>query len=165
MTVLLYGLFKPVNSSLALLAAFSSLLGCSVQAFGSLFQLAPLIVLQGSPYLGVFKPEQLQALALMLLNLHSQAVYVYLVFFGVFDFLIGYLIFQSAFLPRILGVLMALAGFGWLTCLSPSLAKHLSPYIEILGFLAELLLLLWLLVKGVNVERWKEQASAAREGK
>ena len=84
-----------------------------------------------------------------------------LVFFGPYCLLIGYLIFRSTFLPRILGVLMALAGLGWLIFLSPH-ANHLSTYLKVLGFLAEASLMLWLLVKGVNDQRWKEQASAAR---
>jgi hypothetical protein len=67
-TALFYGLFKPVNRSLSLLAAFFSLVGCAILAFGSLFQLAPLVVLGGSQYLSVFKVEQLRALALMFLN-------------------------------------------------------------------------------------------------
>jgi Domain of unknown function (DUF4386) len=75
--------------------------------------------------------------------------------------LTGYLFFKSTFLPQILGVLMAFAGLGWLTFLSPPLANYLSPYILVLGFLAEASLMLWLLVMGVNVQRWKEQASAA----
>jgi len=105
--------------------------------------------------------EQLRALALMFLELNTQAVSICLVFFGFYDLLIGYLIFRSAFLPRILGVLMALAGLGWLTFLSPPVANYLSPYTLVLGFLSELSLMLWLLVRGVNVQRWKEQASAA----
>ena len=56
---------------------------------------------------------------------------------------------------------MALAGLGWLTFLSPPVANYLSPYTLVLGFLSELSLMLWLLVRGVNVQRWKEQASAA----
>src|SRR5271167_289908 len=83
-----------------------------------------------------------------------------LVFFGPYCLLIGYLIFRSTFLPRILGVLMALAGLGWLIFLTP-LANHLSTYLKVLGFLAEASLMLWLLVKGVNEQRWKEQASGA----
>jgi hypothetical protein len=83
-----------------------------------------------------------------------------LVFFGPYCLLLGYLIFRSNFLPRVLGVLMALAGLGWLTFLTP-LANHLSTFLKILGFLAEASLMLWLIVKGVNVQRWKEQASAA----
>jgi hypothetical protein len=160
-TALLYDLFKPVNRSLSLLAAFFSLVGCAIQAFGSVFRLAPLFVLEGSHYLSVFKEEQLRALALMSLELNTQAAHIYLVIFGFYCLLIGYLIFKSAFLPRILGVLMALAGLGWLTFLSPPLANYLSPYILVLGFLAELAVCLWLLVRGVNVQRWKEQASTA----
>jgi hypothetical protein len=162
-TALFYDLFKPVNRSLSLLAAFFSLVGCAASAFGSLFQLAPFVVLGGRQYLSVFKVEQLQALALMFLELNTQSANIYLVLFGFYDLLIGYLIFRSAFLPRILGVLMVFAGLGWLTFLSPPLASYLSPYILILGFVAELLLMLWLLVMGVNVQRWKEQASAAGE--
>ena len=78
-----------------------------------------------------------------------------LLFFGPFCILIGYLIFRSTFLPRILGVLMALAGVGWLIFLSPRAAR-LSAVIEVFGFIAEASLMLWLVVKGVNVERWKE---------
>jgi Domain of unknown function (DUF4386) len=83
-----------------------------------------------------------------------------LVFFGPYCFLIGYLIFRSTFLPRILGVLMASAGVGWLIFLSP-LAHQLSTLLTMLGFLAEASLMLWLIVKGVNIPRWKEQAGAA----
>ena len=155
-TVLFYGLFKTVNKTVSLLAAFFSLVGCSIQAFGSLFRVAPLVVLEGSPYLGVFKVDQLQAVALMSIKLNVQATYIYLVFFGLFNLLIGYLIFKSTFLPRILGVLMALSGLGWLAFLSPSLANYLLIYIEVLGIIAEASLMLWLLVKGVNVQRWKE---------
>ena len=72
-----------------------------------------------------------------------------LVFFGPYCILMGYLIFRSTFLPRILGVLMAFAGVGWLIFLSP-LANYLSTYLKVLGFLAELSLCLWLVVKGVN---------------
>jgi hypothetical protein len=85
-----------------------------------------------------------------------------LVFFGPYCLLIGYMIFRSTFLPRILGVLMMLAGVGWLIFLSP-LASHLIPYLKVLGFVAELSLCLWLLVKGLNIERWKAQASAAEK--
>ena len=98
------------------------------------------------------------------LNLFHLAPYKInsLVFFGPYRLLIGYLIFRSTFLPRILGVLMMFAGLGWLLFLSP-LANHLSTYLKVLGFLAELSLCLWLLVMGVNVQQWKEQASAVVE--
>ncbi len=75
--------------------------------------------------------------------------------------MIGYLILRSTFLPRILGALMVIVGLGWLLFLSPPLANRLLIYIEVPGFVAEAALMLWLLVIGVNVERWEEQASAA----
>ena len=85
-----------------------------------------------------------------------------LFFFGPFCLLIGYLIFRSTFLPRILGMAMALAGIGWLAFLIPGIPHFLSQAIEVFGFLAELSLCLWLLIKGVNVERWKQKAGAVR---
>ncbi|MGO9096379.1 MAG: DUF4386 family protein [Bryobacteraceae bacterium] len=83
-----------------------------------------------------------------------------LVFFGFYCLLIGYLILRSAFLPRILGALMTIAGLGWLTFVSPRLAHYLSPYVYYVGGIGEGLLTLWLLAMGVNAERWKEQAGA-----
>ena len=79
-------------------------------------------------------------------------------FFGPYCLLIGYLILRSTFLPRLLGVLMVLAGIAWLAFLSPPVEKHFSVYIEALGILAEASLMLWLIVMGVNVPHWNEQA-------
>jgi hypothetical protein len=83
------------------------------------------------------------------------------VFDGFSCLLIGYLIFSSSFLPRVLGVLMAVGGLGWLTFLSPPFARHLSPYNLAFGILGQESVMLWLLVMGVNAQRWKEQAGAA----
>ena len=85
-----------------------------------------------------------------------------LVFFGFYCLLIGYLIFSSTFLPRILGVLMAFAGLGWLTFLSPPLADHLSPYNLAPGLVGEGALTLWLLVMGVNAPKWEEKKRLAK---
>ena len=166
-TLLLYNLFRPVNRSLSLLAAFFSLVGCAVGAVNSLFLIAPLVVLGGAHSLTAFKADQLQDLALVFLNLHAQGASIALVLFGSYNLLIGYLIFRSTFLPRILGVLLAFSGLCYLinsfaNFLSPAFAAHLLPYILIPG-VAELLLALWLVVLGVNAQRWREQASAAGE--
>ena len=77
-------------------------------------------------------------------------------FFGLYCVLIGPLILRSTFLPRILGVLMAVGGAGWLTFLSPSLGGYLFPYNVVPGVVGEVSLTLWLLVKGLDVRRWKE---------
>lgn len=79
--------------------------------------------------------------------------------FGLFNLTIGYLILRSTFLPRAIGVLMALSGVGWLAVLSPELVKHIGTYIEVVGVAAEGSLMLWLFVFGVNVQRWNEQAA------
>jgi hypothetical protein len=160
MTALFYGLFKPVNRTASLLAAFFSLGGCIIQGFGCVFELAPLAVLGGTQHASVLKVEQLQALAYMSLKLYSQAYGIALVFFGFFSLLIGYLIFESTFLPRTLGVLMAVAGMGGLTFLSPSFGAKYLPYI-VAADIGEILLILWLLVMGVNEQRWNEQAGTA----
>jgi Domain of unknown function (DUF4386) len=89
-----------------------------------------------------------------------RGVDITVVFGGFSCLLIGYLIFRSTFLPRILGVLMAFAGLSWLTFLSPPLANYLSPYNLALGLLGQETVMLWLLVMGVNVQRWEDQASA-----
>src|ERR1700690_4434439 len=159
--LLLYELLKPVNRSLSLLAAFIILVGCAIQALTSLLYLAPLLILQGGSSLSAFTPEQLQALALMFLKLNAYAFEVDLVFFGLWCILTGYLMFRSTFLPRILGGLLAFSGLGWVIYLYPPLAYHLFiPYIASASALGEIPLEFWLIVKGVNVQRWKEQAKA-----
>ena len=150
-----------MSGSHSLLAAFFSLVGCTIGAVSCLFYLAPLVVLGGAQYLSVFNVEQVQALALMCLKLYGQCFNMSFVFFGFYCLLIGYLIFRSSFLPRILGAGMAFAGLGWLTFLSPALAQDLSPYILAAG-LGEVSLTLWLLVVGVNAPMWEERARAAR---
>jgi hypothetical protein len=157
-TLLFYELFKPVNRSLSLLAAFVSLVVCGLQALTSLLYLAPLLILQGGNSVSAFTAEQLQALALIFLKLNAYAFEIDLVFFGFWCVLTGYLIFRSTFLPRILGVLLAIDGFGWATYLYPPLANHLFPFIAAASAIAEIPLQLWLVVMGLNPQRWKEQA-------
>jgi hypothetical protein len=128
-TLLLYGIFKPVNRGFSLLAASFNLVGLTCGA----------------------------------LRWNPRGVDIPVVFDGFYCLLIGYLIFRSTFLPRILGALMAIAGLCWLTYLSPPLAKSLSFFNLALGILGQESLMLWLLVMGVNEQRWKEQASPAVE--
>jgi hypothetical protein len=165
-TALFYELFKPVSRTVSFLAALFSLVGCVVLAVSCLFYVAPFVApfvaLDGAHYLDVFAPPQLQALALMFLKLYGQSFNLSFVFFGFYQLLIGYLIFRSNFMPRILGVGFALGGLVGLTFLSPPLAHYLFRYILILD-IGEGALVLWLLIVGVNSDRWKEQARAAGE--
>ncbi|MGB2666554.1 MAG: DUF4386 domain-containing protein [Candidatus Acidiferrum sp.] len=123
-TLVLYGIFKPVNKGLSLLAASLNLVGLTCGA----------------------------------LRWNPRSVDIPVALNGFYCLLIGYLIFKSTFLPRILGALMAIGGLGWLTFLSPPLASRLSPYNLASGIIAQESVMLWLLVMGVNVQRWKDQA-------
>jgi hypothetical protein len=164
-TLILYDLLRPVNRSISMLAAFFSLAGCIIQAAGSLLHLAPLVVLTNEQSLAAFKLDQLQALALLFLKLQAQFANIYMEFFGCYCILIGYLIFRSTFMPRVLGIFLVVAGLSYQLFLSPPLATRLFPsVIKPAGALGELSLILWLMVMGVNSQRWKDQAAMAQLG-
>jgi Domain of unknown function (DUF4386) len=165
-TLLVYELLKPVNRTVSLIAAFFSLLGCAVGAIVSLLNFAPLTLLGGAFYLSAFNIEQLQALTLTVFRFAARANEVGLIFFGLHIFLVGYLILKSTFLLRFLGVLLMIGGicyFGnsFASFLEISFVSKLFPLILMPAFVAELLLTLWLIVKGVNVARWNEQAEGS----
>jgi Domain of unknown function (DUF4386) len=158
MTALFYDLLKPAGRPVSLIAAFIGLTGCVIKTLSRVFFIVPLFVLGGAHYLSVFSAEQLQALALLLLKVNDRGAAIALVFFGFYALLQGYLIVRSIFLPRVLGVLSIFGGLGWLCFLYLPLGYHLFPYIAALGLVGAASLILWLLVFGVNEQRWKEQA-------
>jgi len=161
MTVLMYDLLKPVSKSAALLAAVFELVGCTIKTLARLFFFAPLLVLGGADYLSVFDPKQLQALAFFSLRVNYTVETIAMVFFGLNALLTGYLVFRSTFLPRALGVVSVIGGLGWLIYLYEPLALRLEGYIVGVAVIGALATVLWLLVKGVDEQRWKEQAVAA----
>ena len=164
LTGLFYRLFKPVNRTVSLLMAFFGLVGCTTQIVAGVLQLAPLVILRDSQLLGAFSVEQLRAAALVSLRIYLQTFYISFVLFALFDFLLGYLIIKSTFLPRIFGVLMMVAGVGAMTFLWPPLAIAVKSVVLLVGGLAEVVLMLWLMVKGVNVSRWREEPGAVQNG-
>ena len=161
--LLFYELFKPVNKSISLLAVYFNIAVTTVQAAMCIFLLTPLILLGGEHYLTAFTPDQLYALALVAMKLYHFCYTIALAFFGCYDLLIGYLAFKSTFIPRPIGVLMGITGLGWLTFFIPPIAAYLLPYNSIAGAIGEGSMILWLLVMGVNSQRWNEQASKASE--
>ena len=156
-TVFFYDLLKPAGRSISLLAAAMSLIACAVKTISRLFYLAPVFVL-GGHYLSAFTPPQVEALALLCLKVNEHGAGVAMVFFGFNALLKGYLIFRSTFLPRILGVLSALGGLGWLTWLWQPLGYRLLPDVSAVAVLGGVSLIVWLLLFGVNEERWRERA-------
>ena len=167
LTWILYVLLRPVSRDLALLAAFFELVSIGVEAVSKLFLVEALFPLRNAEYLQVFAPEQLHALAYLPTRLHAFGFGVSLIFFGCACVVLGYLIFRSGFLPKLVGVLMQIAGLCYLTnsfalILAPAFADRLFPAILIPSFIGETSLCLWLLVKGVDVGKWRAQAGAER---
>jgi len=162
--LLFYELFKPVNKTISLLAVYFNIVATTMQAVTCIFLLTPLVLLGGEHYLTAFTPDQLQALAIVAMKLYHLCYIIALAFFGCYDLLIGYLAFKSTFLPRPIGVLMVITGLGWLTFFIPPIAAYLLPYnVIIAGLVGEVAMILWLLVMGVNSQRWRQQASKASE--
>jgi Domain of unknown function (DUF4386) len=163
-TMVYYVLLRPVNKNLALLAVFFGLIQTAVLVSNKLNLLVPLFLSENVEYLKAFEPHQLQALTYLSVKAHGYGFGMGLIFFGFECLIDGYLIFKSGYLPGILGVLIQIAGLCYLAnsfamILSPTLANLIFPAILAPAFIGELSMCLWLLVKGVNVPKWKEQAA------
>ena len=148
-----------------MLAAVFRVLTDGIGGLNLLNQYRVLQLLGGADYLKAFKPEQLQAMALLSIKSHSSGYAIALVFFGFGCLILGYLIYRSTFLPRILGILLGIAGLGYLInsfamIQAPLLQGILFPWTLLPGFLAELALALWLTVKGIDVGKWREMLRA-----
>jgi hypothetical protein len=166
MALLFYELLKVVNRRLALLDVFFGLVATAIEAASLLSQFTPVVLLGSSHYASALPPAQLHALAYLPSDLATTGYSIYTVFYG-FDFIVvAYLVLKSTFLPRAIGVLLAIDALtylvnGFATMVAPGFAAHLGAWTGLPTIIAEGSLCLWLLLAGVNVERWKEQASAA----
>lgn len=161
----LYVLLKPLNKNLALLCVLLVSISTAIMCLNMLNQFAALLLLSGADYMTVFERDELQALVLFFLNMHSYGYTVAGIFFGGWLLPLGYLVFKSGYLPKALGVLLMIATFGFLidifiASLFPRYEAIAYPFLAV-DAVAEVLFCLWLLFKGVNVERWKEQAGEA----
>ncbi|HEX9940633.1 MAG TPA: DUF4386 domain-containing protein [Thermoanaerobaculia bacterium] len=161
--VVFYVLLRLVNRELALLAVLFNLVQTAVLVANKLTLLIPLFLLGSAEYLKVFEPRQLYTLTYLFIRLHGHGFSVGLIFFGFTCLILGYLIFRSGYLPKVLGVLMQIAGLSYLTnsftlLLAPAIADLMFPAILVPAFIAEMSLCLWLIVKGVNVEKWRSRA-------
>lgn len=163
LAVIFYELLKIVSRRAALLVVFFTLVGTAIEGATLIGHLAPLIILVSghAPALG----PVMQAQALAALELQSLGFAIALTFFGGYCITIGYLVFRSTFFPRIIGVLLAIEGLCYLAnsftdFLAPALAGRVFVFLLVAG-IAEVVFCLWLLFRGLNAERWWEQANMA----
>lgn len=159
-----YLLLRPVNKSLVLLSVLFGVMSLAVEAISKLFLLLVMPTLTSASHLTAFDPAQLQVLANLALRSHNVAFNIALIFFAFACLLNGYLIYRSGYLPKLIGALLQLAGLSYLiACFSalffPMLSNQISPAIFVPILVGEASLCLWLLVKGVNVEKWRERIS------
>jgi hypothetical protein len=159
---LLYALLRPVSRGVALASALFRVAYAGAMTVAAAFLAAPLSWLpRGANARAVSSDVALGATAYSL-NLHDVVFVAALALFGVHCVLLGWLIFESTFLPRVLGMLLALAGACYVLntfahFIAPALAADLFPWVLLPGFVAEAGLTLWLLIAGVNAERWRRQ--------
>ncbi len=161
--IALYVLFAPVSRTLSAAAAAFRLTQAAVLALNLLYQLAALLVLRHGGALSAFDPEQLDALALLLLELHRYGYLLALVLFAGNLVVTGHLLYRSGFLPRTLGVLSVLAAAGYLidTLMFVLLAGYdgaVSDVVLAPAFLFEIGFAAWLLIKGVDATAWRRAA-------
>jgi hypothetical protein len=153
----LYVLLKPVNKDLALLLMLFNLAGVAIQCSSDLLLFARPLLVGGAAYLNVFQADQLQALAMFFLELREKGFLVAQIFYAAWLFPLGYLVFKSGFLPRLLGIVLMVHGCAWLSTFFQS---FLFPgftaitYVSWpLGFIAEVGLTLWLLIMGAKDQK------------
>ena len=156
----LYKLFKSVNKNQAVLMVIFALAALPIAMLSELNHFAVLLLLNGTEYLKVFSVDQLYSQVMFFLDLGHYGAFIAAIFWGLWLLPLGYLIFKSNFIPKLIGILITVAGFGYLV---DSVALFLLPDLNIdisqFTFIGEVLLLLWLLIKGVNVEQWEKRAA------
>ncbi|GAB3297466.1 DUF4386 domain-containing protein [Hymenobacter humi] len=159
-----YLLLRPVSKSLVLLALFFNLVSLAVEAISKVFLLLVMPTLESAQYAQALGSRQVPMLADFSLKAHEISFNIALVFFGFTCLVNGYLIFKSGYLPKVVGILMQVAGGCYVVAclaalLAPALAAMLLPTILLPCFIGELSLCLWLLVKGVDTVKWHAQTS------
>ena len=135
-----------------------ALVSIPITMLNQLNQFAALMLLSGADYLTVFTADQLQAQVMFFLDLSETGVFIVQIFWGLWLLPFGYLVFKSGFLPKILGVLLMIGCFGYLIdfftfFLLPNFDATVSEFTG----LGEFFILLWLLIKGINVEQWEKR--------
>ena len=154
----LYRLLKTVSKDHTARMVVLALLGIPMAFFNEINHLAVLRLLSSADG-GAFTPSQLQAQAMLFLEMRDSGILVTLVFWGLWLLPLGFVVFKSKFLPKLLGILLAISGAGYLFDSGMQLLFPGFAMISQYTFVGELLFPLWLLIKGVNVDRWQQVTS------
>lgn len=160
-TALFYVLLKPAGRSLSIVTLGLGLTACILKTGGRVLFAAPVYVL-GATRFHALPAETLNDLSLLLLLINDHAAGIAMAFFGFQGLLRGWLILKSTFLPRALGVLSLIGGIAWLTHIWPPLGYRLGDISMLIGVLGVFAETFWLIVFGVNEQRWHEQAGENR---
>lgn len=160
LTWIFFLLLRPVDRDLALLATFFNLVSMGLEAACSMYLLQALFPLGAAADLQAFTPAQLATLTTLAMRSHGHGFGISLIFFACYCLIHGYLIFRSGYIPRVLGILYQVAGVCYLInsfalILSPDFADRLFPAVLIPSFIGEVCLCLYLLIQGVDVEKWR----------
>lgn len=155
LAVVLYRLFRSVSIGHARMMVVLVVASVPVAMLNMASQLAALGILSGAGYLDAFNSDQLEALALMLINLHESGVHVAEIFWGLWLFPLGYLVYESGFLPRAIGVALMVACFGYLTAaflslLAPGVSSSFPIAVSSVAALAELAFMFWIAIAGIR---------------
>lgn len=160
----LYELLRPVDRNHAVVMLVLALAGVPIAMLNQIHRSAALLLLGGADVSTLFTADQANAQVMLLLGLHRHGNLVAVIFWGLWLFPLGSLVYRSGFLPRILGVLLMIGCFGWLLVF---VQRFLLPGLEALAYsryaahVAELSFMLWLLIKGVDIEGWERRALEA----
>ncbi|WP_020528387.1 DUF4386 domain-containing protein [Flexithrix dorotheae] len=154
--LLLYPIFKLVNKELSMLMVLCVMISVAILCINMLNQIAALLLVTGSDYFNGFSTEQLQSLSSFFLNLHSQGYKVAQIFYGLYLFPLGYMIYKSGYLPRVIGVFLMLGFVGDMIdflrfFLIPDYPSVILDNITLPADIGEISMCLWLLIKGVKV--------------
>jgi len=163
--MVMYTLLKPVNKNLALLMVLFNVIQTAVLVANKMNLMTPLFLSGDADYLKALDPGQLQALAYVSIKSHAYGFGNGLIYFGCACLVSGYLIFRSGYFPKVIGWMMQIAGLCYVInsfalVIAPAFADRLFPFILLPAFVGETSLCLWLIIKGVKLQEWKETTGA-----
>jgi hypothetical protein len=158
LVLMLYKLLKSVNKKQAVIMVVLFLVSVPIAMLNAVNHFAALLLSNGPQFLNAFPVEQTQALVPFFLELNEYGIYIAYIFWGLWLFPLGYLVYKSGFLPKIMGIYLMISCFGYLfDCVTFFFFPNFGVSLNMFTGWAELVLCVWLLIKGVNVDQWEQR--------